>query len=230
MSDERYQRERILPFQGSAKGRAELEAAIALLRERRASGPILDLGCGPGLNLERVRRAFPSERVFGADLSRAAVRIAAGAGVVRADAHRICFRDGSFSAVLLTHVLGHLADPGAALREVRRLLRPSGVLVLTTPNLRFVEVLRPLNERGLLPYRPDETVLRFYEEEGLRAALLDAGFEVERLETFGAPPALTPELAALLPPGVRTGDPARRERLLALARRPAATSRAPSGR
>jgi SAM-dependent methyltransferase len=225
VSDERYQRERILPFQGSFKGRAELEAAIALLRERRALGPILDLGCGPGLNLGRVRRAFPSERVFGVDISRAAVRIAAAAGVVRADAHRICFPDGSFSAVLLTHVLGHLAEPDAALREVRRILRPSGVLVLTTPNLRFVEVLRPFNERGLLPYRPDETVLRFYDEEELRAALLGAGFEVERLEPFGAQPALAPDLAALLPPGVRTDDPARRERLLALA-----TSPAPSGR
>ena len=46
------------------------------------------------------------------------------------------FRDNAFSEVVMIHVIEHLVRPYDCLREIRRILRPSGKLVLVTPNAR----------------------------------------------------------------------------------------------
>ncbi|MGQ0615356.1 MAG: class I SAM-dependent methyltransferase [Planctomycetaceae bacterium] len=225
--DEAYYRRRIIPFNRSWKGRGELDEAVRVVRERVASGRVLDLGCGPGLNAQACERRVPGWRMVAADAAPSAVRIAAEAAVerlVRVDAHDLCFADASFAAVLMTHVVGHLADPRRGLEEVRRVLEPGGVLALTTPNGRFVELFRVFNERGIIPYRRDPTVLRTFDAGELRRALLAAAFEVLELRCFGSLPLLDARLLdmGLLPPGVRLDDETRRERIFALARRPSA--------
>ncbi len=52
-----------------------------------------------------------------------------------ADAHKLPFKDNEFSLVLCTEVLEHLREPRVAIAEMRRVLKPGGVLILTT---RFV--------------------------------------------------------------------------------------------
>jgi len=59
------------------------------------------------------------------------------ADIVVADAnHPLPFRDGAFTAVFMVHVLEHLYRPLDCLREVHRVLKPGGKLVLFTPNAR----------------------------------------------------------------------------------------------
>ena len=50
---------------------------------------------------------------------------------VLADAHAMPFRDGSLGAILLSHVLEHVAEPIGVMREVRRVLRPGGKAYVT---------------------------------------------------------------------------------------------------
>lgn len=52
---------------------------------------------------------------------------------VQADVHRLPFRDETFDLVLCTEVLEHLHAPDSALREMHRVLKPRGKLILTTP-------------------------------------------------------------------------------------------------
>jgi SAM-dependent methyltransferase len=220
--DESYYTQRIVPFNESPKGRDEIDEVIRLLRQAGVAGSVLDAGCGPGLNVRSLRSAEPGWRVVGADYSPAGVRIAAervGGTFLNMDAHHACFRDGAFGGVVMTHAIGHVADPAAVLAELRRVLAPGGALVITTPNRGYVEVYRVFNERGLIPYRRDTTVLRYYDAADLERELAEAGFSVKSIRIFGSLPSLDRKLLdlGLLPPGVRVDDDARRERIIALA-------------
>lgn len=88
-------------------------------------GTLLDLGCGraPYQGLYRTR--------FGTCL-----RVDHQPGIpleARASAMDLPFRDASFDLVLFSEVVEHLPDPGRALREIRRVLKPGGCLLLTWP-------------------------------------------------------------------------------------------------
>jgi ubiquinone/menaquinone biosynthesis C-methylase UbiE len=73
----------------------------------------------------------------------------------RADARELPFADGSFDAAYLVTVLGEIPDPGAALQEIRRVLKPGGRLVvgefLDRHYVPLVTLLRYANDAGLQP-------------------------------------------------------------------------------
>lgn len=98
-------------------------------------GRVLDVGCGDGSVLELAREL--GWRTEGMDFDPQAVENARGKGLsvklgTLADQH---YPDESFDLVLMSHVIEHLHDPLGTLREVERVLRPAGRLVITTPNL-----------------------------------------------------------------------------------------------
>lgn len=93
---------------------------------------VLDVATGTGL-VARALRARYACRVVGLDQSAdmlAAARDRDGlfAGVVRARAERLPFRDASFDHVTFTYLLRYVDDPAATLRELARVLRPGGRL------------------------------------------------------------------------------------------------------
>ncbi|MGI5215722.1 methyltransferase domain-containing protein [Plantactinospora sp. CA-290183] len=97
---------------------------------------MLELGCGSASMLADV--PDPPWPVVVADLAPDALRLARGAaaGALCLDATRpLPLRDEALAAVLMGELIEHVYDPVALLRECRRVLVPSGLLVLTTPNL-----------------------------------------------------------------------------------------------
>ena len=98
---------------------------------RGASGRALEVGCGTGRNLPRYP---PSARVMGIDPSldslRRARRRAPAVPLVCASAEALPFRATSFDTVAISLVLCSVSDPGAALAEVRRVLRDPGAVRL----------------------------------------------------------------------------------------------------
>jgi len=96
---------------------------------------VLDVGCGNGAYLARLVGEHHAGRLVGVDSSAgmlAAARTSAGPGAfyAEADAGRLPFRAACCDVVLAAHMLYHVGDPRAVLREVRRVLRPGGRLVL----------------------------------------------------------------------------------------------------
>jgi len=117
--------------------RAALDAAISSA-EARSPGSVaaLDAGCGRVSALEPFRGRIA--RLVGADIHPLAAPLPHLDEFVVAD---LCgpassFPDSSFDVVLSSFTIEHFADPGAALANMRRWLRPGGVLVATTVNRR----------------------------------------------------------------------------------------------
>jgi demethylmenaquinone methyltransferase/2-methoxy-6-polyprenyl-1,4-benzoquinol methylase len=111
---------------GKWKRRAVREAGL----EPRAR--VLDLACGTGDFSRLVAEEVPGARVTAADLTPEMLRLAREAGareVLCADAMRLPFADGSFDVVFVGYGLRNFPKLVEAVREIRRVLRPGGVLV-----------------------------------------------------------------------------------------------------
>ena len=101
----------------------------------RQGGAALDVACGSGkLTVELARVAGPTGRVVGLDFSPEMLAIARrqhpAIEFIEGDAQNLPFEDGSFDAVTIAFGLRNLADPVRGLREMRRVLKPSGKAVV----------------------------------------------------------------------------------------------------
>ena len=117
---------------------------------------VAEIGVGGG----HVLRMFPTARLTAVDISRIQLDVArknlAGYEVrfIQGDASKIELPDASFDRMICSEVLEHVVNPDAVLAAIARLLRPSGVAVLTIPNdaliLRLKQVVRRTPVRRLL--------------------------------------------------------------------------------
>lgn len=109
-------------------------AAMSYIKE--SHGAILDIGCGEGITLERLVASYPHKRVVGIDALKENVEIgrAHGLPVLQADVFHLPLTSQSVDCALLLEVLEHLDEPAAALREIKRVLKAEGILVIVVPN------------------------------------------------------------------------------------------------
>lgn len=101
-------------------------------RERR-SPDVLDVGCGRGYLLKRLRKAGWS--CAGIDIPSSPIpESEVGMDCRSGDASSLPWPDRSFDLVVINHVLEHVADPWLACREAARVLRDEGILYVGVPN------------------------------------------------------------------------------------------------
>ncbi len=95
---------------------------------------ILDVGCGVGSFVRRLRQLSPY--VWGIDVDRERLEKASPQvpGLLLAAAEYLPFRDESFQVVILHEVLEHVADDAATLKECCRVVEVRGHIVIFTPN------------------------------------------------------------------------------------------------
>ncbi|MFB9236792.1 methyltransferase domain-containing protein [Plantactinospora siamensis] len=111
----------------------------------------LDLGCGPGTDLDRLADAVgPTGRVLGVDpdpamLAEARRRLTARPTVrlCHGDGHALPLADGSVERAKVDRVLQHLAAPGRAVAELRRVVRPGGLFGMAEPDWDTLAVSHP---------------------------------------------------------------------------------------
>ncbi|GAB3830867.1 class I SAM-dependent methyltransferase [Dactylosporangium cerinum] len=99
------------------------------------AGDVLEVGAGTGklwTHVDHVGRGLSLTLTDFSPAMCAQLRTVPGARVQQCDATDLPFPDGSFDTVIANHMLYHLDDPGAALREFARVLRPGGRLAIAT--------------------------------------------------------------------------------------------------
>lgn len=145
-------------------------------------GRLLDVGCGSGAFLALMRDL--GWMVQGIELDGRAAALARqqfNLDVAEGPLEQAGFADNSFDAVNVSHVVEHVYDPGRLLRECRRVLRPAGKLIVTTPNINSMghRVFRDA-WRGLEPPRH----LYVFSPDALKHCVFGLGFRVEKITTI----------------------------------------------
>lgn len=172
--------------------RFELRRAF-LLRHIHAGQTVLDVGCGAGEFSAALLEA--GARPIAVDVSREALRRAT-ARVPGLDARHwpagepLALDDTTVDAIWAGEVIEHVADVAPWLSELRRVLRPRGALLLTTPHHGRGTLLRlALSRRRFAEhFEPRADHVRFYSPRTLAALLDDLGFDVAELRCAGGPP------------------------------------------
>ena len=131
-----------------------------ITRVRPLHKTLVDFGCGDGYFMERVAREVPTMQLVGVDCSTNSLNIAQAAcarsdygqriSLVRADLASTPLASASADIAVCSEVVEHLLDDTSVLREIYRVMRPGGVLLLTTPNAgNFPSVLKASARRLL---------------------------------------------------------------------------------
>jgi 2-polyprenyl-3-methyl-5-hydroxy-6-metoxy-1,4-benzoquinol methylase len=116
----------------------EFACAVDDIRHTNAKR-ILDVGCGSGLFLEHLRSSIPGAELYGYDLNAELLSRLAGRGfgVLPSDPSKFTEAlagQPPFDAICLLQVLEHVANPVRFLQTFIDLLKPGGLLIVTTPN------------------------------------------------------------------------------------------------
>ena len=134
------------------------------------AGLLLDAGCGTGGFLARLRQARPHARAVGLEFkpeAAARARSKAGVPVAVGSVNAIPFADGAIGCLVSLDVLSHAAaEPGRALAEFHRVLRPGGLLVVNLPAYQWMTSAHDLRVHNA----------RRFTAGGARALLAAAGF------------------------------------------------------
>ncbi len=145
---------------------------------------ILDVGCGTGTNLAELSRFG---RVEGVDAEPAAVELCRRRGwpVSLSEGATLPFAAGSFEVVTLLDVIEHVDDDHALLTDARRVLAPSGIILITVPAYMWM-----WGSQDEIAHHK-----RRYTRRRLRDALIGAGLTPLRLSYFNT--LLFPPIAAI---------------------------------
>lgn len=112
-----------------------------ILEQVKASGfspsTALDYGCGEGRYIELLTEFFPTTSIYGSDISDTALQIAqakySSAKYLTMSDESVNFADSSFDLIISIEVLEHVRDVEKSIKEISRLLKPQGMVILSTP-------------------------------------------------------------------------------------------------
>ena len=158
-----------------------------ITEEKDAPLRILELGCGAGATLARIKGLYPNAKLHGIEIVRAAADIASsiqGADVLCDNAETIAYpyEENSFDYCIMGDVLEHLHEPLPVLKEIFRFVKPKGKIIVSMPNMKHWSVMIPLLLEDRFTYEDagilDRTHLRMYTKKEIQTLISSAGFQI----------------------------------------------------
>ncbi|MBI3103864.1 class I SAM-dependent methyltransferase [Candidatus Daviesbacteria bacterium] len=159
---------------------------------------ILDIGCGNGYYLYLLNNLEVKVALTGVDSDDNALKSAReivdnkNIKLLKADATKLPFKDLSFDKVLMSEVIEHIDAEEKALSEIKRVLKPGGLLVLTTCNIDYPFFWDPINWilQGLFNTHIRSGFwagiwnhhIRLYKMDRLKKLIVKEGFMVEEIK------------------------------------------------
>lgn len=157
---------------------------------------VLDSGCGDGLYLKTIKE-LGSYNIIGFDLDNRSLRLAQchtdnSVSIIQGNGCMLPFKDSAFNKIYCTEVIEHIPDDRQALKEIYRILKPKGTLILTVPNHNYPFLWDPINWvmeavtgghiksgfwAGIWNMH-----LRLYYPKEISSLIKDAGFKVVSME------------------------------------------------
>jgi 2-polyprenyl-3-methyl-5-hydroxy-6-metoxy-1,4-benzoquinol methylase len=163
--------------------RLAAQSMLLELKRLKKFGRLLDVGCAVGFLLDEARQS--GWEVYGIDLSKWAVEYAQNElklkNVSQAILRNAHYPSNFFDAVVLKDSIEHLTDPKSTLIEIRRILKPDGILCVNTPDISSL-VSRILRARW---WGIKQVHLYYFNRKSLRQMLDRAGFFPVKTKTHG---------------------------------------------
>ncbi len=168
----------------------KLYAEVMGMAALKGSERVLDVAAGTGCLMQLLAEALPQGQAIGLDRSAAMVRLAqtklvrsraSQASVMRSEGEDLIFKSSAFDAAFCVLGLYHFGDPLAALKEMKRLLRKGGRLILCEYEAPADPGLRAALTESFQMVHPD---YRFHTGPELYTLVSDAAFALERSATM----------------------------------------------
>lgn len=119
---------------------------------------VLDVGSGPGRYYDALLQRYPDIQYYGCDLYANMMQTHSSKNrLALADAQRLPYPDATFDVVMANHMLFHVYDVERALRELRRVVKPTGFVMATTNSIHTMPEFQALMRRAITLLSPPGT-------------------------------------------------------------------------
>lgn len=151
---------------------------------------VLEIGCGSGETLSRIKMLYPNAKLYGIEISKEIVKVSLDhitilEGNIEELAGELPF-GGIFDYIIMADVLEHLVWPNCVLDKLRKNLNPRGKLITSIPNLQNASVIYDLLH-GKFTYRDsgilDRTHLRFFTYKEIIKLFDEADYSIEKIHS-----------------------------------------------
>ena len=178
---------------------AYVDRAEIILAEMVNKEKVLEVGCGRGFYLKALKEINPKINITGIDLNKEYLEVAKKyvdnkeVKIIKGDVTNLKFDNNSFDGVIASEILEHIKDDKKALKEIARVLKPNGILVISVPNKDYPFLWDPLNwslEKTFKIHMPAKIWwlagiwaghVRLYKENDLIKKVKRSGLRIEKV-------------------------------------------------